>query len=312
MFSSFVKSACCFFGIMVSVTTLHLNVQSRADTGFNYNLSNAKWIPGGDAIIITLFQIDKRQKKPPVGHIYLYLINSKKFEKLNINGGSLAVSPDGKKIAYIKRSANAGDLFIYDIPAKKDFPIVTDSSQKFVPEWSYDGKMIAYISRDSKNRQSPVKIFVVDVKSGKSKNISGDNSFNHYNPVWSLDDYRIVYYVERGDSHDQIWLTDAEGSFHTNLTNDTSTHNYFPVWIDKTTIGYTQHSEKIVTIGVDGKNQTLITGLTTDRLRFEPKTRKALYVVEVPENKVMIYDWESRNTSVLFTLDDVLDFTSGK
>ena len=109
----------------------------------------------------------------------------------------------------------------------------------------------------------------------------------------------VVYYLEKGDNRDQVWLTDADGSFHTNLTNDTSTHNYFPSWINEKTIIYTNSPETIMTMNADGTNKQKVEGIKSYLVKFSPAAGLLAYLAPAPESKVLVYDWKKKTSSIL-------------
>jgi len=84
------------------------------------------------------------------------------------------------------------------------------------------------ISHSGENENSIIDMCILDLATNKVKQITQSHPHKSYSPVWRPDSKKIVYYFEKGDGHDQVWLTDDEGSFHTNLANDITTHNYFP------------------------------------------------------------------------------------
>src|SRR5436190_2054960 len=50
-----------------------------------------------------------------------------------------------------------------------------------------------------------------------------------HNTTWSPDGRQLVYYAERGDQQDQVWVLNADGSGPRLLTGGTG-HNIFPAF----------------------------------------------------------------------------------
>jgi hypothetical protein len=123
--------------------------------------------------------------------------------------------------------------------------------------------------------------------------------YKSYDPNWCLDSKKIVYYLEKGDNHDQIWLTDINGSFHTNLTNDTTTHNYFPSWFDERTILYTQNPGALMMMMNDGSNKRKIKDMGADQAKYNAISKQFVYLTTESDNKVFLFDWKKKSSSVI-------------
>jgi Tol biopolymer transport system component len=217
------------------------------------------------------------------------------------NGNNLAPSPDGKTIAFMKRDDNKrSDIYLYDTKTKQQTVLKTDTSKKNALSWSPDGKKLMYnISYGGINQYATIDICVLDLATKQIKQVTHSSPHKSYTPVWCPDSKKIVYYFEKGDSRDQIWLTDIEGSFHTNLTNDTTTHNFFPSWINEKTIIYTLAPETIMTMNIDGTNKQKVEDVKSYLVKFSRADGLLAYIAAQPENKVIVYDWKKKTSSIL-------------
>jgi Tol biopolymer transport system component len=275
--------------------------QVTADSNFVTVITATNWMPDGRSLLLNIVKFDKTRKMPPVNKGFTFSLADKKLEPMNFEGSSRAASPDGKTLVFVKQKGNnKGDIYIYDLAAKKETAIVVDTFNKFAPGWSPDGKKIVY-NRESngRGRYSTIEVCIVDIASKEIKQITQSGSHKSYNPVWAPEGDKIVYYFEKGDNRDQIYLTDANGSFHTNLINDTSVHSFYPSWIDKNTIAYTHSPNSIMTMNTDGSNKKKVEGLNSFQLRYNPVTKQAAYVTQQPDSKLMLFDWEKKTTTVL-------------
>ena len=277
----------------------------RIDSNYAVRVTAVEWMQDGKSFLFSLVKYHKTDRQAPFySRIFRYDLHTRKSEVLFDNAGNLAPSPDGKTIAYMKRDDKLRtDIYLYDLLGKNESILKIDTFRKSALGWSPNGKFLLYsVITKGTGPQATLDIGLWDFAAKKSRWITQSGNYKSYNPVWSPDSRRIVYYFEKGDSHDQIWLTDTEGSFHTNLTHDTATHNYYPCWLDDHTIIYTQSPESIITMNEDGSNRKKVEGLKTFQVKFNPAAGLVAYLAEQPENKVFIYDWKKRTTRL--ELDD--------
>ncbi len=191
-----------------------------------------------------------------------------------------AFSPDGKKVAYGKIAGDK-DIFVKDLSTGEERRLTTDPASDAAPSWSPDGSQIAFNSK----RTGTTEIFIMDANGNAPRQLTNSGAHRSYNPQWSPRGNQIVYYFEKGDRKDQVWLTDSQGSFFKNLTADTL-NNYFAGWTPSGII-YAAGDEKIFTIGADGAGKK------------ELKNVRSFYARVSPNGKWIAYfDKESRSLVV--------------
>ena len=294
----------CILLLFVSVRSFS---QNAADSNFVTVITAANWMPDGKSLLLNIVKYDKTRKVPPVFRGFNFTLDGKKLDPLGFDGGGRAASPDGKTVVFVKQKENnKGDIYLYDLVKKQEAALVVDTFNKNSPNWSNDGKKIVY-NRESngRGRDATLEICVIDIISKQIKQVTESGKYKSYSPVWAPEGDQIVYFFEKGDNRDQIWLTDSKGSFHTNLTNDTTTHNFYPSWIDKNTIVYTWSPNNIMTMKTDGTNKQKIEGVNSFLVRYNPATKKAVYVTQSPDSKLMLYDWEKKTTTILLEQQDL-------
>jgi dipeptidyl aminopeptidase/acylaminoacyl peptidase len=288
------------FLILLTIS-LKAFTQNPADTNFVTVITAANWMPDGKALLLNIVKFDKTRKVPPVFKGFTFTLDGKKLDPLDFDGGARAAAPDGKKLVFVKtKENNKGDIYLYDLITKQETPLVVDTFNKASPNWSNDGKKIVY-NRESngRGRDATLEICVVDIQTKEIQQVTESGKYKSYNPVWAPEGDKIVYYFEKGDSHDQIWLTDSKGSFHANLTNDTSTHNFYPSWIDKNTIVYTLSPNNVMTMRIDGSNKQKIEGINSFLVKYNPATKQTAYLTQQPDSKLMLFDWEKKTSIIL-------------
>jgi Tol biopolymer transport system component len=128
-----------------------------------------------------------------------------------------------------------------------------------------------------------------------------------YDPHWNPDSKKIVYYLEKGDGHDQISMTDINGSFHTNLTSDTTTHNFFPSWLDDQTVLYTQSPDTIILMNVNDRKKKKVEGINSEQVKYNIATGTFVYVTTETDNYVVLHDWKTKTKTIIVDGTKILD-----
>jgi len=108
-----------------------------------------------------------------------------------------AVSPDGKRIAFVRNTGGNYDIWMQDIDGS-DLVQLSDSQYgDFEPAWSPDGKRIAFVSnRHSKGEVLETSIYVVDVQSGQVQRLTNARLATDGAPAWK-DDHAIIFHSNR-------------------------------------------------------------------------------------------------------------------
>lgn len=292
--------------LILASAAFAIRAQSNGvDTNYTARISSVEWMPDGKNVLLGIVKHHRTDHQAPFfSKVFLYNIQSGGLTFLFDDGSNITSSPDGKTIAFLKRSENIRTaIYFFNMDTKKETSIKTDTLGKYGLAWSPDGKKIAYNITQKQTGRSATDIFILDLATKQVKQITQSGMHKSYDPRWSPDSKQIVYYFEKGDGHDQVWLTDAEGSFHRNLTPDTATHNYFPSWIDDKTIIYTQSPEELMMMNADGSKRQKIEGINATPVKYNAKANKLIYIKSEEENKLMLFDWKKK------TATEVLDGT---
>ncbi len=118
-----------------------------------------------------------------------------------------AVSPDGARLAYLKRNTESGgvDLMVLALGGGEPVTLATGVEGSEFPTWSPDGRFVAYAAG------SPLRVWVVSAAGGNPRAVSppgGDY------PVWSPDGRWIAFsiWTDGSDANQGAWLVSPEGS----------------------------------------------------------------------------------------------------
>lgn len=146
-----------------------------------------------------------------------------------------AVSPDGKKIAFV--SDRDGDNDIYVIKANapesstnKAVKLTRSASSDFSVDWSPTGTKIAFTSDRSGNSEVYVMKPVPESKTNRPRNLTKNlDIFDGY-PVFSPDGRKIAFMSDRDGLDYDIFKMKADGSEPVNLTNNSPAYEASPSW----------------------------------------------------------------------------------
>jgi Tol biopolymer transport system component len=127
---------------------------------------------------------------------------------------SLAWSPDGERIAFVRKGPKDGA--IYSLPAGGGAPprlLVDTPGNDGHPAWSRDGRRLAFASTQA----GAWDVYVLDLETGETTQVTehpaGDGS-----PSWLKDDRGLVFVSMRGGGNN-VWRVDLTTRQETQLTN---------------------------------------------------------------------------------------------
>jgi TolB protein len=145
-----------------------------------------------------------------------------------------AVSPDGKRIAFVRRSNVAGDrddeIYVMDAdrpewPDNAAVKLTDNDAYDSRPDWSPDGSKIVYESSSNGNPD----IFVMNARDGSGKkNLTKGSAAGERAAVFSPDG-RFIVFVSNRDGDDEIWRMRRDGSRKVQLTKNTA-YDSSPDW----------------------------------------------------------------------------------
>ncbi|HKI53701.1 MAG TPA: protein kinase [Anaerolineales bacterium] len=163
-------------------------------------------------------------------------------------------SPDGSQIVFISPCLARGEffdntysnssLYIMNADGSGQKPLTGVPGSDYDPDWSPDGKRIAFTSmRDGKK-----DIYVLTLETGaivRLTTVAGDVQANSQ-PSWSPFGNQIVYTVKRVNTY-QVWAMSDSGQGNTQIAHSGQLYwDFLPVWApDSETILFSQRDANI-------------------------------------------------------------------
>lgn len=142
--------------------------------------------------------------------IYRFSSPEEAKERINQN---MALSPDGKLVAYDSKLNNNTDIYIMPVGSKESIRVTFDSARDSWPRWSYDGKWLAFNSTRSGDSEILVARISADGKpTGKPIQVTREKADNG---AWTHD-RKISFMTSESAVH--IFSANIDGSEEIQLT----------------------------------------------------------------------------------------------
>jgi TolB protein len=186
---------------------------TRCDGGCGHIASMA-WSPDGSVIAFSRFKDKFDRKSPEIGPIYLIGSDGSALRRLTACDGSgcsddsPAWSPDGSRIAFVRRGAGHG-IYVVDVAGGRE--TLVDAGRFNRPVWSPDGSELAYDAW----RDPPVIYRASPDGSSRSVLVRAPAIGDTYQPVLSPDWSHVAYLstatTEEG-SRAELWVGALDGT----------------------------------------------------------------------------------------------------
>jgi Tol biopolymer transport system component len=199
---------------------------------FDWATAGVTWTPGGRNIVFSHGQELWKVSFSRSGNVES---QPQKIETLGSGGTWPAIAWRGKRMAFVK--SYGGPLNIWRVRLgggnnkveKKSsvtdaVDLIPSTSSEFAPQYSPDGKKIAFES----DRTGNLEIWICQSNGENCSVLTFLGSPATGLPHWSPDGSQIVFY-SRPKENAQIYLVNSEGGSPRQLTND-EWENFFPVW----------------------------------------------------------------------------------
>ena len=154
--------------------------------------------------------------------------------------------PDGTKLAYIVGAKSEGKIKIMDANGQNAHVLVEGDGFQRTPQWSPDGKQIAFSMYVPKFRTD--NVFVVNADGTGLKNLIDTRRFAA-DPAWSPDSSRIAFVAAIVGRPGRLTVMNIDGTNQTDVLGHDLHVAVYPAWT------------------ADGKQLTYVRPTTTGRSR---------------------------------------------
>jgi dipeptidyl aminopeptidase/acylaminoacyl peptidase len=153
------------------------------------------------------------------GALELYSVSAEggpitRLTRNRVFDGDPEVSPDGRRIAFVRRVHGLGQIFTMRANGTDVVRLTHDPYRDRMPSWSPDGRTIAFFSRtDSSNDAGYGRedIFTVSTADGRERRLTHPSLDDRY-PAFSPDGRQIAFVRHTPRGGYGIWLVDRDGS----------------------------------------------------------------------------------------------------
>lgn len=268
---------------IVSVMSILAAMMTAQEKAVSYN--GVSWSPNSKYLAFTRMEIT--QGPPMKVEADVYTVGADGLGLVRVTKGgqneyNAVFSRDGKTLYFgsVSEAGDGGDVYSIGIDGNGLNRVTTNLPHGSAPEFSHDGKWIVFnatLTTDKSDHKPQIYLMKSDGTGVKA--LTSDGTLAFYNPVWSPDGKRIVYYVERGDQKDQIWSMNPDGTDQKLLTANIA-HNFFPSWTaDGKRIIFTSNRNskmEFFSMNVDGSDVKAL-GIEGSFIRQSPDGKKMAY-----------------------------------
>ncbi len=218
----------------------------------------------------------------PDNNLEIYLINPDGSGKIQLTNNQfsddlLALSPDGKRIAFVSDRHGNDEIYVMSAPATqaeaaaadkgavrltKNSAFDKDVQWTLSPQWSPDGKQIAFVS----NHDGNAEIYVINADGTDQKRLT-NNPATDTSPSWSPDGKHIAFDSDRGGNVD-VYVMNVDGSSVNDLTINPANDGQ-PAWSpDGQQIAFvsdrTGTGSQVFVMQADGSRQTNVSNSSSN------------------------------------------------
>jgi hypothetical protein len=136
---------------------------------------------------------------------------------------SLTWAPDGRSLVFSAQTGGVSDLWKYEIEGGTLARLTNDPYADLEPAFSPDGRRIAYVTERFSTRLEDasvgdMRLAVLDVASGQSREVQAFANGKHISPQWAPDS-NTIYFISDPDGISNVFRVSANGGRPEQMTN---------------------------------------------------------------------------------------------
>lgn len=181
--------------------------------------------PPGEIVVV----LNQEPTNPLGGEIWLMDLSGRLRRRItnnNYHEENPKYSPDGTRIAFVRNMGGLvpgigidpeqNEIFVYNLRTGAERRLTSNDAEDGHPEWSYDGKRIAFHSRRN-HPEAKATIWIMEADGSYPRQLTsiGSGDLSHTDPVWSPDGQWIAFVNHReegGVRYSRIEKVRADGS----------------------------------------------------------------------------------------------------
>ena len=146
------------------------------------------------------------------------------------NHHSPAVSPDGRRVAFVAERGERGDIMVADLDGRAARVISDGDEYVLQPRWSPDGTALLYGQWPHYDMPWDERALIVaDPASGERREIAGGARVVNGDAVWSPDGRQIAFVSDRDSEYTNLWTIGRDGTDARCLVRENNRH-LSPAW----------------------------------------------------------------------------------
>jgi hypothetical protein len=128
-----------------------------------------------------------------------------------------AVSPDGRRVVFVRETNGNYDLWMQDIDGSELVQLTSSKYGDFEPAWSPDGKQLVFISnREAQGDVRKTSVYTLELASNSIRRLTNAKSATDGGPAW-FDKHTVVFHSNRSLEDPQKGTSDRWNIWKVNL-----------------------------------------------------------------------------------------------